>query len=162
MKIKYQNKYYQIIEKNGYEYIDYGRDHSGVIIIPFLTDANQVVLVKNFRVPLQKEFTELPRGFIDQGEELIQAALRECLEETGYLGDIDNCQVLGQMAPDGGLMNNTVPVVLINLTQRNKNNNELDPEINGLVLVAKDQVLNLLRSQPIVDGLNLAALSLWL
>jgi ADP-ribose pyrophosphatase len=162
MNVKYQNKFYRVIQKDHYEYIDYGRPHSGVIIIPYLMDTGEVVLVRNFRFPLQKEMRELPRGFIDNGETPVQAALRECLEETGYQGREENFQVLGFLAPDAGLMNNTVPVVLLNLTAQQKTTNSLDPEISGTELIPKDQVLQILKAQHPVDGLSLAAWALWL
>ena len=58
--------------------------HQGaVVMIPLLDDAT-VVLVRQFRYPLQRHFLELPAGKIDAGEEPLGTARRELREECGY------------------------------------------------------------------------------
>ena len=52
-------------------------------IIPFLTD-NQVILIEQFRKPLEKTILEIPAGKLDKNEEIINCAHRELEEETGY------------------------------------------------------------------------------
>ncbi len=49
-----------------------------------LTDAGQIVMVEQYRHGLGRASLELPSGVIDSGEEPLQAAKRELLEETGY------------------------------------------------------------------------------
>jgi ADP-ribose pyrophosphatase len=62
------------------EYIE----HPGaVMIIPLLPDG-RVVLERQFRYPLHREFIEFPAGKIDPGEEPLATARRELREETGY------------------------------------------------------------------------------
>ena len=62
------------------EYIE----HPGaVMIIPLLSDG-RVVMERQFRYPLHREFIEFPAGKIDAGEEPLATARRELLEETGY------------------------------------------------------------------------------
>ncbi|MBT5346471.1 NUDIX hydrolase [bacterium] len=64
-----------------------------VIILP-LTNDNQVVCVTQYRVGPKKLMTELPGGFVDNGETPIQAAERELLEETGFKGDLKYVQTI--------------------------------------------------------------------
>ena len=46
----------------------------------------EVLLVTQFRPPIEKLSIELPAGLIDPGESAGEAALRELKEETGYTG----------------------------------------------------------------------------
>ena len=47
-------------------------------------DRERVLLVKQFRLPAERDLWELPAGRIDPGETALQAAKRELREETGY------------------------------------------------------------------------------
>ncbi|AEJ41421.1 NUDIX hydrolase [Sulfobacillus acidophilus TPY] len=48
------------------------------------TPDQRVVVIRQFRWPVQDTLWELPAGLIDAGEEPVQAAARELAEETGY------------------------------------------------------------------------------
>ncbi len=52
-------------------------------IVPVTAD-QEVVLVRQYRHGDQRVTLEIPGGLIDPGEDPATAALRECLEETGY------------------------------------------------------------------------------
>ncbi|MGC6770132.1 NUDIX hydrolase [Enterococcus sp. LJL128] len=57
----------------------------GVAVIPITAD-NKMVMVKQFRKPLEKVILEIPAGKIDPGEQNhpIETAKRELEEETAY------------------------------------------------------------------------------
>jgi 8-oxo-dGTP pyrophosphatase MutT (NUDIX family) len=61
----------------------------GVIgIVPF-TDNDEVILIRQFRPPINGFVIELPAGLVDPGESFEQAVRRELIEETGYeAGDV--------------------------------------------------------------------------
>lgn len=52
-------------------------------IVP-VTENNEVVLIRQYRHGSGELSLEIPAGMIDAGETPIDAAARECLEETGY------------------------------------------------------------------------------
>ena len=56
----------------------------GIVALVPVTDNNEVLLVKQFRPPVQRYVIEFPAGLNDRGETLEEAAQRELLEETGY------------------------------------------------------------------------------
>jgi ADP-ribose pyrophosphatase len=48
-------------------------------------DNGNLVLERQYRYPVQREFIELPAGKIDHQEDILLCAQRELLEETGYV-----------------------------------------------------------------------------
>ena len=54
-----------------------------VVIVPFHTAENKVVITKEYRVPLADYEYGFPAGLIDPGETVEQTARRELQEETG-------------------------------------------------------------------------------
>ncbi len=68
----------------------------GIVIYPVLKyDPSKIVLVRQYRYPLNTYIYELPAGLIDQGESEEEAAVRELCEETGLVfepyTDYDAC-----------------------------------------------------------------------
>lgn len=55
----------------------------GAVVVPLLENGN-IILVEQFRYPLQKKLIELPAGKLDAGEDPGVCAERELKEETGY------------------------------------------------------------------------------
>ena len=58
--------------------------HPGSAVIVAVDKKERVLLVKQFRLPAEKDLWELTAGRIDPGENALQAAKRELREETGY------------------------------------------------------------------------------
>jgi ADP-ribose pyrophosphatase len=58
--------------------------HSGAVAVIALTDNNQIVMVKQFRKPLERTLVEIPAGKLEEGEAPAASARRELEEETGY------------------------------------------------------------------------------
>jgi ADP-ribose diphosphatase len=59
--------------------------HPGAVAVVALTAADEVVLERQYRYPLQREFVEIPAGKLEAGEAHLETAKRELREETGYV-----------------------------------------------------------------------------
>jgi len=70
---------------NGSEHeIEIVRHSASVVLIPVLGDG-RVVIVKQYRAPLDRETWEFPAGRLNDGESADAAARRECEEEIGLV-----------------------------------------------------------------------------
>ena len=59
--------------------------HPGSVVIVPVTEAGDIVLVRQYRAPLGRWAWELPAGSLKTGEDPEQAAARECHEEIGLV-----------------------------------------------------------------------------
>ncbi len=60
-------------------------EHAGCVAIIAIDADDNVLLVNQFRKPVEKELLEVPAGSIDAGEDPETTVRRELREETGYL-----------------------------------------------------------------------------
>jgi ADP-ribose pyrophosphatase len=60
-------------------------EHEDCVAIVALDAADNILLVKQFRKPVEKDLLEIPAGGIDPGESPEDAVRREMREETGFL-----------------------------------------------------------------------------
>lgn len=88
------------------------RDDIHAAVIVAITDADEVVLVEQPRVPLDQRSIELPAGLVgdeDADETLETAAARELEEETGYRAE--RIERLGTFASSPGMTSETFTLV---------------------------------------------------
>ena len=58
--------------------------HPGAVGVVALTSKGEIVLVRQYRKPVEQVMLEIPAGLFNKGESLAAAAKRELEEETGY------------------------------------------------------------------------------
>jgi ADP-ribose pyrophosphatase len=90
-------------------------DYAAVIAI---TDAQQVLIVRQYRPAVEHPTLEFPSGLVDPGETPAAAAARELLEETGY--EAAEVEVLGSMETDVGRLCNRILSCVDNVVRKVK------------------------------------------
>ncbi len=64
-----------------------GRNGDAVVIVPITNDGKFVMVIQSRPNTQDEVIVEFPAGMVDEGEEAIESAKRELLEETGYKSD---------------------------------------------------------------------------
>lgn len=72
------------IDPDGFEIRRAIVKHGGSAVMMPLDEKKRILLVKQYRLPVEDYLWELPAGRLDPGETALQAAKRELAEETGY------------------------------------------------------------------------------
>lgn len=84
--------------------------HPGGVGIVAITDDNKIIMVKQYRKPLEKAIYEIPAGKLDPNEEVEVCGKRELLEETGATAE--KFEYLGFMYPSPGFTDEVTHIYL--------------------------------------------------
>ncbi len=81
-------RYLRLVARRGWEFTE-RKGISGIVGIVAVTDCDELVLVEQYRPPVDSRVVELPAGLIgdvagSESESVVEGARRELLEETGY------------------------------------------------------------------------------
>ena len=84
----WQGKYLQILSRHNWEFVD-RRNIRGIVIVVAVNARNELVLVEQYRPPVDSQVIEMPAGLVGDlpggdKEPFEVAAQRELFEETGY------------------------------------------------------------------------------
>jgi 8-oxo-dGTP pyrophosphatase MutT (NUDIX family) len=118
-----------------------------------VTTNNEIVLVKQYRYPVDAVTLELPGGVINDGEDPMIAALRETQEETGYTSD--QVQLICKTAPNPAINDNTAYFYLIENAVPTAHTNPDFYEDIEVVLYSKNDLIQLLQQNKIMHGVQL-------
>jgi ADP-ribose pyrophosphatase len=84
----FNGRYLRMKRKGTWEYVE-RTNPGGAVIIVALTAEDKLLLVEQFRMAIGRKTIEMPAGLVgdiadQQNENVLEAASRELLEETGY------------------------------------------------------------------------------
>ena len=127
------------------------------IIFP-LTREGEVVLVRQYRPPLERMELGLPAGLVEEGEETEAAARRELAEETGYSGG--EWEPLGSLASSPSLKDNWAYLFLARGVERTAAPDPDEHELVETVSVPVEELLGLIQGGEIVSSSGVAAIML--
>ena len=138
-----------------YYVIEFARQAVGVVPV----DADgRVLLVQQWRHPVERLTWSVPAGAIETGESAADAAIRELREEAGHAPV--NLEPLYRYHPTIGVADQTFHVFLARgVTDLGTRH---DDEIHNVRFFTRDEANDLLDRNEILDGMSLAALLLWL
>ncbi|MEO8860542.1 MAG: NUDIX hydrolase [Ginsengibacter sp.] len=117
-----------------------------------LTENGNVVMVKQYRHPVERVLLELPGGFIDENETAAVAMARELKEETGY--EFTSVEEVGIVAANPGVLNNYTSLFLAKGGKKT-GRQQLDPnEEIEIVTVTLAELKKLFFENKIVQSLH--------
>lgn len=115
-----------------------------VVVVPFHEGENKLVLIREYRVPLQGFQYGFPAGLVDPGEGVEEAGRRELMEETG----LEVCRVLRQGPPvysSSGMTDESISLLYVTCQGRPSTKlNEGSEEIEVL-MVSQEKAEDLVR-----------------
>ncbi|RIM66197.1 NUDIX hydrolase [Staphylococcus arlettae] len=82
--------------------------HNGAVAVCAITPNNKIILVKQFRKPIENTLLEIPAGKLELNEDRTSAAQRELEEETGYIAD--DLQLITEMYGSPGFTNEKISI----------------------------------------------------
>jgi ADP-ribose pyrophosphatase len=127
------------------------------IIVP-ITESNEVVLVRQYRPPLEMMELGLPAGLVEEGERPEEAARRELAEETGYTGG--EWEPLGSLASSPSLKDNWAYLFLARGVEETAAPDPDEHELVEVVRVPLEDLRGLVHSGKIVSSSGVAAVML--
>jgi ADP-ribose pyrophosphatase len=143
-----------------------GQLKGGVNVVVLATIENSdlgkpgsVILVTEERHALGAKEIELPRGFGEPGLSGEANALKELVEETGYIGE--RAYFLGSLNTDSGLTDSVVSYYHVPVLRRGPARPETEEAISKVSLLSPQDIWKAIRSGDIKDGFTAAALALY-
>lgn len=132
--------------------------HPGAVAILPITDENKIVMVEQFRKPLERVIVEIPAGKLEKGEEPIHTAMRELEEETGYVSESLEWLISFYTSP--GFADEIVHVYVAKGLSKKENAASLDEdEFVNILEVTLEDALEMVKEQRIYDAKTVYAIS---
>jgi ADP-ribose pyrophosphatase len=133
--------------------------HPGSAVMLAVDEKERILLVKQFRLPAEKDLWELPAGRIDAGEKPLQAAKRELREETGYQAK-KWLKLISYWASPGYVAEKMNIFLATELTAGKQE--PMDDERIEMAWFTRKEIRKWIRDGKIEDGKTLVGYFLWL
>ena len=136
--------------------------HPGGAAMLATTKDNQMILIKQFRYPLDEIIYEIPAGKMDIDEEsYMDCAIRELEEESGYRSN--DVSFLVELYPCVGYSDEKIQIFRAKQAYKVEDPLDMDLDENiDVFLFTKEEIIKLLAKNEIKDGKTLIAIQYWL
>jgi ADP-ribose pyrophosphatase len=122
--------------------------HPGATAIVAFLDEENIILVEQFRLPLNRNLLEIPAGKLENKEDPEKCALRELEEETGYKAN--NIEYLGKIATAPGFCDEIIYLYKAKDLVKGEKHEDEDEFTNVKVYKLKE-VKEMVRKGEIID-----------
>lgn len=95
-------------------------DRGAVVVVAGLRPSGRVILIQQYRAPVDAWTIEFPAGLIDPGENPETTVRRELLEETGY--HADTVQLLPPSLSSPGLSTEAASIAVVDIDETRPEN----------------------------------------
>lgn len=130
-------------------------EYPGAVAIVAITDEKEVLLVKQYRKPIEKFLLEIPAGKLEINEEPRETAKRELKEETGY--EAGKLEYLFEFYPSPGITTEKMHIFLATDLIKGERNLEKGEYIENSSMKFEDIFLKIKRGE-IADGKTIIGL----
>ena len=116
-----------------------------VVIVPFHKEEKKIVIIRQFRVPINSYIYELPAGLIDENEEFLVSIKRELKEETGLeLKEILDSKIKSNLFLSPGMTDESVTLAVCTCTGTLSNEFMEDDEDIEALMLSQEEATKLL------------------
>ncbi|GAA0110164.1 MULTISPECIES: NUDIX domain-containing protein [Clostridium] len=130
--------------------------HPGACAVIAFLDSENIILVEQFRLPLNKTLLEIPAGKLNKKEDPMDCAKRELQEETGYVAK--EIEYLGSIATAPGFCDEIIHLYKAwNLSLGEKNEDE--DEFTSVKVLNINDLKEMIKKGEIIDGKTISVLS---
>ncbi|WP_368244010.1 NUDIX domain-containing protein [Clostridium tertium] len=130
--------------------------HPGACAVIAFLDSENIILVEQFRLPLNKTLLEIPAGKLNKKEDPMDCAKRELQEETGYVAK--EIEYLGSIATAPGFCDEIIHLYKAwNLSLGEKNEDE--DEFTSVKVLNINDLKEMIKKCEIIDGKTISVLS---
>lgn len=130
-------------------------EHPGGVCIAALTEQNHLLLVNQYRYPYKKELLELPAGKLTLGEDPLECAKRELMEETGASGE--SYRFLGPLYPSPGYCDEIIHMFFTRVSAQGAPHPDSD-EFLEVIKIPLEKAVDMVLSGNIADAKTQAAI----
>ncbi len=130
-------------------------NHPGGVAILAYKDKDTILLVEQFRKPVEKKLLELPAGKIEKGEEIEICGIRELEEETGYKAN--KFKYLGKIVTSPGFCDEYIYIYKAEELYKGNMGLEDEDEFINVKELKVDKVKEMIKKGEIVDAKTISA-----
>ena len=122
------------------------------VVVLLINNNDEILLIKSLRYITQRESWELPSGFAENSETILETAKREALEETGY--NPEKLEHIVNYFPSEGITNQQVDV-FVGYVADGKQQQFDRNEVKETRWISVEEIRRMIKKKEIINGISL-------